>query len=131
MPNFCHNIPFTKISKIVEKSKTFVSVITTGNAYTPIPVVRKCDCAINRVVWCLYIQKGGDDRSFWHYCRVSASTDGGKSYKEIYYDAIGGVNGAVSTGSFNPEGTVYTHVKIEIWNGTVYDCAGCAVVYRE
>ena len=53
------------------------------------------------------------------------------AYKEIYYDAIGGVNGAVSTGSFNPGGTVYTHVKIEIWNGTVYDCAGCAVVYRE
>lgn len=128
------DIPFTeyagKISK-VGKGGTFVSVITTGNANTPMPVVQECNCPLNRVVWCLYIQKGGDDRSFYHYCRVSASTDGGKSYNEIYSGSIQAVNGAVSTGEFNSEDTVYTHVKIEIWNGTVYNCAGCAIVYYE
>lgn len=128
-------VPFTeyagKVSDAADGGQTIVSVITSGNANTPTPLIKECNCALNRVVWCLYIQKGGDDRSFYHYCRVSASTDGGKSYKEIYYGSIQAVNGAVSTGSFNSEDTVYTHVKIEIWNGTVYNCAGCAIVYYE
>lgn len=129
------DVPFTgygeKVAELSGGGQTFVSVITSGNANTPTPLIKECNCALNRVVWCLYIQKGGDDRSFYHYCRISTSTDNGSTYKEAYYGSIQAVNGAVSTGSFNPEGMIYTHIKIEIWNGTVYNCAGCAIVYYE
>lgn len=127
-------VPFRGYAEKIEEVSNggaFVSVVTSGNSNNPTPLIKECNCALNSVVWCLYINKGGDDRSFYHYCRISASTDNGSTYKEAYYGSIQAVNGAVSTGSFNPEGTIYTHVKIEIWNGTVYNCAGCAVVWNQ
>ena len=105
---------------------------SSGTGTSHVVLKRKVNAVLNRIVWVQHIDRNtGDERSFNHCCRIDVSTDDGKTYKTVCDKSIATFSGVAYKETFNPEGVRYTDIKIEFWNGTVYTCSGCVVVYGE